>query len=84
MMWSRALALLAALLMATPGLAAPGWGEDVWVELCGSGHEGRWILLSPGSDRDGSPPGACHAASGIVAEKRQASRRQGSPLPLRP
>jgi hypothetical protein len=76
LMWFRALALLAALLMGTPGLTAPDWGEGIWVRLCTGGHADRWILLSPGPDQDGSPLGPCHSTSGIVAERRQALRRQ--------
>ena len=71
----RALALPAALLMGMPGLNAPGWGKDTWVEICDSAHPGRRILLSTGPDQDGSPPGGCHAACGIVSERRQTPRR---------
>ena len=74
-MWSRALAFLAAQFMGMPGLTAIGAGEIIWIDLCDNAHPGRRILFLPGADQDGSPIGACHFASEIVAERRQTPRR---------
>jgi hypothetical protein len=75
MKWLGGPALLAALLLGTPGLAQPSEGESILVELCVGGHPARWILLSPETDRNGPPPGGCHAVCGIVSERRQTLRR---------
>lgn len=73
-MWGRATGLAAALLMGTPGLAAPA-SSVVWVELCDAGHPGVRIPLPLRRDGDGAPAKACHAACNIPADRRQTSRR---------
>ena len=71
-MWGRATALAAAVLMGTPGLAAPATGI-VWVELCDADHPGVRIPLP--LRRDGGPAKACHAACNVPADRRLPVRR---------
>ncbi len=74
-MWCRALALAAALLMGAPGLAVPAAAEIVWIEICDPRHPGARIPLPLRDDRDGAPAKACHAACGVLVDRRQAARR---------
>ncbi len=68
-MWGRATALAAAVLMGTPGLAAPA-SSVIWVELCDAGHRGVRIPLPLRRDGDGAPAKACHAACGNLPHRR--------------
>lgn len=72
-MWGRATGLAAALLMGTPGLAAPA-SSLIWVELCDAGHPGVRIPLPLRRDGDGGPAKACHAACGVLADRRLRAR----------
>jgi hypothetical protein len=74
-MWGRCVAVAAAALMATPGLAAPGSGKIIWVELCDAGHPGPRIPLPLRGD-DGAPAKACHAACALRSERRQLGGRR--------
>lgn len=70
-MWSRALAVAAALLMATPAS-----GAIVWIDLCDAAHPGRRIPLPlDRGDDDRGPGKACHAGCGLLPERRQPARR---------
>lgn len=73
-MWGRAPGLAAALLMGTPGLAAPA-SSVIWVELCDASHTGIRIPLPLRRDRHDAPAKACHAACSILPDRRQMSRR---------
>ncbi len=73
-MWARATALAAALLMGTPGLAAPA-SSAILVELCDAAHPGVRIPLPLRRDGDDGPAKACHAACNILPHRRQMSRR---------
>lgn len=73
MMWARSLAVAAALLMGAPGLAAQTSGRVVWIDLCDAAHPGGRIPLPLDGDR--GPAKACHAACGLLGERRQIVRR---------
>ena len=66
---ARCLAILAALLIGAPGLAAPASGRVIWIDLCDAAHPGRHFPLP--LDRDGAIraawPGSGHAAHALEA-----------------
>jgi hypothetical protein len=65
-MWSRALAVAAALTMGTPATASVAW-----IDLCDAAHPGRRIPLPlGGGDGDRGPGKACHAGCGAALERR--------------
>lgn len=64
-----ALAIIAALLTATPAAAASRPADVIWVDLCDAAHPGRRIPLPLRRDRD-VPPGACHAACAVMTDRR--------------
>lgn len=68
-MWGRATGVAAALLMGTPGLAAPA-SSVIWVELCDAGHRGVRIPLPLRREGDDGPAKACHAACSIRSDRR--------------
>lgn len=72
-MWARATALAAALLMGTPGLAAPA-SDVIWVELCDANHPGVRLPIPLRRDGDDAPAKACHAACGILSDPRLRAR----------
>jgi hypothetical protein len=72
-MWGRATGLAAALLMGTPGLAAPA-SSVIWVELCDAGHPSVRIPLPLRRDGDDGPAKACHAACSILPDLRLRAR----------
>jgi hypothetical protein len=74
-MRGRPIALAAALLMGTPGLAAPASGKTIWVELCDAGDRGAAIPLRLNHEDGGAPAGACHAPCSILTDRRQQLRR---------
>ena len=59
MIWARALAVAAALLM-----GAPGSGRVVWIDLCDAAHPGERVPLPL------DPAKACHAACGLIERSR--------------
>ena len=69
------IALAAALLMGTPGLAAPGSGKTIWIELCGAGDPDAPVPLRLHHEDGGAPAGACHAPCSVLAERRPQLRR---------
>lgn len=68
---ARCLAILAALLIGAPGLAATGAasGSVIWIALCDAAHPGRRIPLPLGHGRDDGGQ-ACHAACAALADRR--------------
>lgn len=65
-MWSRTLAVAAALTMGTPAPASV-----VWIDLCDAAHPGRRVPIPLGGGDDDKGPGkACHAGGGAAIERR--------------
>lgn len=73
MSFGAALATIAALLAATPAVAAPKHPDVIWVDLCDAAHPGRRVPLPLRRDRD-TPPAACHAVCAVMAERRMRER----------
>lgn len=68
MPYERALVLAAALATALP---APAQGRIIWVDLCDAVHEARKIPLPIDDDeRRGPGQAACHAACGLLPDRR--------------
>lgn len=63
----RALFLLAALATALP---APAEGRVMWLDLCDSAHPGRKLPLPLDPDDRGTRGQACHAACGVLPDRR--------------
>jgi hypothetical protein len=64
--WSKALAVAAALLMGTPAPASV-----VWIDLCDAAHPGRRIPLPIGGGEGDKAPGkACHTVCAAAVERR--------------
>lgn len=64
---------LAGALAAGAPIPAHAGGRLIWLEMCDTLHPGRKIPLP--IDRDNGPSGqACHAACGVLPERRTTNR----------
>jgi len=72
---ARIAALAAASLMGTPGLARAASAEVIWAGLCDAAHPGARIPIPLRRDGDDAPAKPCHAACGVLGERRLPSRR---------